>query len=528
MADGNSLDSLVALPVLTMPADAVACDEASFEALAIAAGILSDAPVPTTLFGGLGTLGVPPTWRVSDRDSRFPTLREANSLAYLHLDLNGDWRTANALSDLIEGTPEPVAATLFGRPAQRIEGALSARFRDRAALSGVGPLGNTPALGRVYRIEGCVNGAPLLLLMAAREGWLAENGGFEALESLVTMDLPDPVPACQPWDLAGAESFLGGVLRMRIGWDDSRVIQRSDPAIAVVRRANTDTVRLTAAAPAGALLSEALSLQRDTGPGFEPGVRVEATEIMGEAAHVFHGQRVVWRENRAAQQVVLFDRCLPDGSPVVMQMEAPTAWFEANGGFDFLLHHSWLVLPQDAPACDPAILAAAIDRTGATADGLPAEPPAADAQTPPADDTPPPAQDAQDSPADALPPADAPAAIEPPQDDPTQTQLSDGPATPPDPVPVEDLPLPDQAGDKPGTQLPAVTEEPDAAELDRLGWQRAQSEGTPAMMLDYLARFPDGAHAEEARAWLMARAIMPPAAPQPEAPPATPPQQRGK
>jgi len=537
LAEGNSLDALVALTALTLPEDATECDPTGFEALAIAAGVAT-APEPEVvpLLGGLGTLSIPHTWRAYDTESLSPSLRDDDRLVSLRLDLNRNWRTADALSELIEGAPDPVAATLFGRPAQRVEGPVSPAFSQRAALSGYGPMTDTPELGRVYRIDGCVNGAPLLVMMAAHEGWLVENGGFEALEALLTMDLPDPVPTCQPWDLESAESFLNGVLRMRIGWDDNRFVERNDPTLAMVRRANNDSVRLTAAAPAGDLLAEALGAQEGTGPGFAPGVRIEAAEVMGEAAHIFHGQRVFWRENRVDRQVVLFDRCLPDGSPVVVQMEAPGDWLAANGGFGFFLHHSWLVLPEAAPACDPAILAAAIERTGATEDGAvapPAEPEQPPTDQPPAVDAPvqqPPAA-AEATPSDAAPDAPLPPQ-EPPQDDTPAAQPSDGPQTPPDAVPdavpVDDQPGPDApaADGKPGpsgqppagTVPPATVEEPTPADPDQAAWGAAQSDGTPAGMLDYLVRFPDGAHADAARAWLSARAIMPPGMTPPAAP----------
>jgi hypothetical protein len=58
---------------------------------------------------------------------------------------------------------------------------------------------------------------------------------------------------------------------------------------------------------------------------------------------------------------------------------------------------------------------------------------------------------------------------------------------------------------------------------DGADWQRALGEGTPGAVLAYLERWPDGAHAPEAREWLLRRAIQPPGLPAPAPEPAPPP-----
>jgi len=154
-------------------------------------------------------------------------------------------------------------------------------------------------------------------------------------------------------------------------------------------------------------------------------------------------------------RAVVLRRCLPGEGPLTLTAITHTDRIAAGLTLEGLLSTADLTLPQTAVACSDEVMADLPQLAGVT-------PPVPQPVSQPPVPEPP-----------AQPPADTPPVVAPP------------------PAQVEGIPPP-----------PA----------DMVSWYQARDAGDIAGVLGFLAHFPDSRYADEARAWLAARAIVIPQA----------------
>lgn len=187
------------------------------------------------------------------------------------------------------------------------------------------------------------------------------------------------------------------------------------------------------------------------------------------------------------QRLVVTRMCAPGFGPIVVNAITTEERIAAGFGLDWLIAPVDLTLPDDAAPCPDDVMAPFL---GLMPEGM----------APPSGLEPPPAEDLP-MPGDAEP--DLPAVLDMPDAAPDAVPGNDGP--------VAHVPPPDVSD--PGIKPPLPSADPEAS-----AWAEAERAQSAAAMLAYVANWPQGAHAAEARAWLAARAIA-----VPDAGPAQPP-----
>ncbi|MDR9440586.1 MAG: laminin B domain-containing protein, partial [Halomonas sp.] len=197
----------------------------------------------------------------------------------------------------------------------------------------------------------------------AAPGWLQDHD-LTSVMAAIEADWPTGMRPCHPAVTARATWALEDMLAFVLpeGFETGRsrssfwIRTTSGPYASLGVGTGPD------AFPSDFQLVEANSL----GNGFIAAPEARRVTLMGEPATLFVGRSQAGKGSRV-QHVALLDRCLPDGSPVVVTLRADDAWLSANGGFEALLNRAWLFLPEGARACDPALLQTAVEVSEADA-----------------------------------------------------------------------------------------------------------------------------------------------------------------
>ena len=322
---------------------------------------------PFTTLGGLVRIRVPEDWelepgedevtlKTSDAYSAYVTLRRGEA-ALAELGGRGEpTQGALGVNSRFERPPEVSDAEILDQPALLYSGALpykSMQVGTRYPLRGE---------VREYVLKHCLpDGSPIMIEMAAPKVWLEKNDLVATLDR-VAPDWPEGMQPCHPAITARAEFAFDNMFAFvpMQGFEPGRsrssfrIRTTEDPYASLSVGKGQDSF------PSGFQLASS----NPTGNGFVSAPQTRQTEIMGERATLFIGRGQAGEGSRV-RQVALLDRCLPEEEPVVVMMTTNDAWLRANGGVETLLDTAWLLLPENARPCDPALLETAMQVSGA-------------------------------------------------------------------------------------------------------------------------------------------------------------------
>jgi hypothetical protein len=307
--------------------------------------------------GGLVTIRPPEGWELEPGDEKATLRTETVFSAYVTLRRDRAARAELDMGGRFQAPPRETAGEILGQPATVLSGLSSYAGMQVGTQVQRGNL-------RIFLLRHCLpDGSLVTIETAAAPGWLKDND-LNAVLDAITTHWPEGMKPCHPAVMARANFVMGGLFAYVLpdGFQTGRsrssfwIRTKTDPYAAVSVGTGPD------AFPADFQLAASSS----QGNGFIAAPEMRQGNIMGESASLFVGRSQAGEGSRV-QHVALLDRCLPDGTPVVVKLRADDAWLSANGGFEALLNHVWIFLPEGAQPCDPALLQTAVDVSGAAA-----------------------------------------------------------------------------------------------------------------------------------------------------------------